>query len=132
MPPPSRQGRGQVQELQAPPRCCLRPPRLRWRRAREDRCAGTGSGVRCIRALVAGVVLLVLESELDYPGLVATAGSLNPLDVLVIGGQGCLQLLLEGVRLHFGLCIYHSTLEIKCLCIDAVLEKNRNRVNITQ
>ncbi len=101
MPPPSRQGWGQVQELQAPPRRCLRPPHLRWRRAREDSCAGTGGGVRCIRALVAGVVLLVLKSALDYPGLVATAGALNHLDVLAIGGQDGLQLQLEGVRLHF-------------------------------
>ncbi len=114
MPQPSRQGWGQVQELQAPPRHCLRPPRLRWRRAREDHCAGTGGGVRCISALVAGVVLLVLESELDYPGLVATAGALNPSDVLVIGGQDSLQLQLKGVRLHFGVCIYHCDLVIKC------------------
>ncbi len=84
---------------------------------REDRCAGTGGDVSGIRALVAGVVLLVLESALDYPanpGLVATAGDLNPRDVLVIGGQDGLQLQLEGVRLHFGVCIYHSSLVIKC------------------
>ncbi len=103
-----------MQELQVPPRRCLRPLRLRWRRAREDRSAGTGGDVRCIRALVAGVVLLVLESALDSPGLVATAGALNPRDVLVIGGQDSLQLQLEGVRLHFGVCIYHRALVIKC------------------
>ncbi len=114
MPSPSRQGWEQVQELQDPPCRRWRPPRLRRRRALEDCCAGTGSGVRGIRALVAGVVLLVLELELDYPGLVATAGTLNPLDVLVIGGQDCLLLQLEGVRLHFGVCIYHSSLVIKC------------------
>ncbi len=129
MPPPSRQGWGQVQELQEPPRLCLRPQLLRWRRAREDRCAATGGGVRGIRALVAGVFLLVLESALDYPGLVATAGALNPLDVLVIGGQDGLQLQLEGVRLHFGVCIYHHTLVIKCSCIDTVLKRNKNRVD---
>ncbi len=129
MPPPSRQGWGQVQELQAPPHRCRRPPRLRWRSTREDRCAGTGGGVSGIRALVAGVVLLVLESALDYPGLVATAGALNPLDVLIIGGQDGLQLQLEGVRLHFGVCIYHRALVIKCWCIDIVLERNRNRVD---
>ncbi len=114
MPPPSRQGWAQVQELQAPPRRCRRPQRLRWRFAREDRCASTGGSVCCICILVAGVVLLVLESALDYPGLVATAGALNPLDVLVIGGQDCLQLQLEGVRLHFGVCIYHCAPVIKC------------------
>ncbi len=114
MPPPFRQGWGQVHELQAPPHRCRPPPRLRWRRSPEDLCAGTGGGVRCIRALGAGVVLLVLESAFDYPGLVATTGSLNPLDVHVIGGQDCLQLQLEGVRLHFGVCIYHCTLVIKC------------------
>ncbi len=118
-----------MQELQAPPRRCLRPPRLRWCRAREDRCAGTGGGVSSIRALVADVVLLVLELALDDPGLVATAGALNPLDVLIIGGQDSLQLQLEGVRLHFGVCIYHSSLVIKCLCIDTVIERNRNRVD---
>ncbi len=46
MPPPSRQGWGQVQELQAPTCRCRRPQRLRWRCAREDCCAGTGSSVR--------------------------------------------------------------------------------------
>ncbi len=40
--------------------------------------------------LVAGVVLLVLESVLDNPSLVATSGALNLLDVLVIRGQDCL------------------------------------------
>jgi hypothetical protein len=61
-------------------------------------CVGVrhaGTCVRCcVCALVAGVVLLVLESALDNPGLVATSGSLSPLDVLVTGGQDCLQLLL--------------------------------------
>ncbi len=39
-------------------------------------------------------VLMVLESALDNLGLGATAGALNPLDVLVIvvGCQDCLQL----------------------------------------
>ncbi len=51
------------------------------------RCAGADAGVRCVSALIACVVLLVLELRLDYPGLVATAGTLNPHDVFVIGGQ---------------------------------------------
>ncbi len=80
-----------MQELQAPPRLFRRPPRRRWRRAQEDSCARTCCGVRCVLSLVAGVVLLVLESALDDPGLVATAGALNPLDVLVIRGQDGLQ-----------------------------------------
>ena len=49
--------------------------------------AGACAGVRCVRALVAGVVLLVLKSAFDDPGLVATAVVLTPLDVLVIGCQ---------------------------------------------
>ncbi len=105
---------------------CLRPQRLRWRCAREDRCAGTGGSVRCIRALVAGVVLLVLESALDYPGLVATSGALNPLDVLVIGGQDGLQLQLEESGF---ILVYAFTITLKCSCIDTVLERNRNRVD---
>ena len=51
-------------------------------------------------------------------GLGATAGALNPLDVLVIGCQDCLQLRLEGVSLHFGIYIpsrsrvYHRALAL--------------------
>ncbi len=48
------------------------------------RRAGAGAGVS---TLIASVLLLVLKLGLDYPGLVATAGTLNPLDVLVLGGQ---------------------------------------------
>ena len=74
-------------------------------------------------------VLVVLESALEDLGLGATAGALNPLDVLVKGCQDGLQLQLEGVRLHFGIYIYHRALVLKCLCIDAVLKRNQNRVN---
>ena len=78
-------------------------------------------------------VQLVLESSLEDLGLGATvgatAGALNPLDFLVKGCQDCLQLRLEGVRLHFGIYIYHRALVLKCLCIDAVLKRNQNRVN---
>ena len=74
-------------------------------------------------------VLLVLESALDDLDLGATAGALNPLDVLVKGCQDGLQLQLEGVRLHFGIYIYHRALVLKCVCIDAVLKWNQNRVN---
>ena len=59
----------------------------------------------------------------------ATAGALNPLYVLVKGCQDGLQLRLEGVRLHFGIYIYHRALVLKCLCIDAVLKRNQSRVD---
>ncbi len=36
---------------------------------------------------------------------------------------------LEGVRLHLGIYIYHRALVLMCLCIDAVLERNRNWVD---
>jgi hypothetical protein len=39
------------------------------------------------------------------PRHIANVPALNPLDVLVIGGQDGLQLQLEGVRLHYGVCI---------------------------
>jgi hypothetical protein len=96
---------------------------------RGRRCGGAA------RVLNAGLVLgrcssvlVVLESALDDLGLGATADALNHLDVLVIlvGCQDCLQLRLEGVRLHFGKYIYHRALVLKCVCIDAVLERNRN------
>ena len=78
-------------------------------------------------------VLLVLESALEDLGhgatVGATDGALNPLDVLVKGCQDGLQLRLEGVRLHFGIYIYHRALVLKCVCIDAVLKWNQNRVN---
>ena len=74
-------------------------------------------------------VLLVLESGLEDLGLGATAGALHPLDVLVKGCQDGLQLQLEGVRLHFGIYIYHRALVLKCVCIDAVLKRNQNRVD---
>ena len=74
-------------------------------------------------------VLLVLKSVLKDLGLGASAGALNPLDVLVKGCQDGLQLQLEGVRLHFGIYIYHRALVLKCVCIDAVLKWNQNRVN---
>jgi hypothetical protein len=72
---------------------------------------------------------LVLELALDDLGLGATTGALNPIDVLIIVCQDCLQLLLEEVRLHFGIHIYHHTLVLECLCIDAVLEWNQKRVD---
>jgi hypothetical protein len=72
--------------------------------------------------------LLPLKIE-DTPRHMANVPALNPLDVLVIGGQDCLQLQVEGVRLHFGIYIYHCSLVLLCLCIDAVLKKNRNNVD---
>ena len=76
-------------------------------------------------------VLLVLESALEDLGLGATAGALNPLDVLVKDCQDGLQLRLEGVRHHFGIYIYHRSLVLKCSCIDAILnlKRNQNRVD---
>ena len=68
-------------------------------------------------------------SALDDTGLVSTAGALILLDVLIIGGQDGLQLLLEGVRLHFGVCIDHRVLVLKYSCIDAVIKSNRNTVD---
>ena len=87
-------------------------------------CSVSGVGVRRTFG-----ILLVLELALDDLGLGATACALNPLDVLVIliGCHDCLRL--EGVRLHLGIYIYHHALVLKCLCIDAVLERNRNWVN---
>ena len=73
--------------------------------------------------------LLTAASARHWGGLAATAGALNPLDVLLIGGQDCLQLRLEGVRLHFGVYNYHRALVLKCSCIDAVLERKQNRVD---
>ncbi len=93
------------------------------RRGGAGAWAGAGVGVS-VGTRVAGVVFLVLESALDDLALVATAGSLNALDVLVIRGQDGLQLLLEGVRLHFGVCIDHCALVLKCSCVDAVIENN--------
>ncbi len=110
-----------------------RPPRRRWgcpppglrrgargrrRRAPGGAGAGAGAGVGVsVGTRVAGVVFLVLESALDDLALAATAGALNALnalDVLVIRGQDGLQLLLEGVRLHLGVCIDHHALVLKC------------------
>ncbi len=52
---------------------------------------------------------MVLKLALDDLGLGAAAGSLNPVDVLIIGGQDGLHLLLEGVRLHL---VYTSTIAL--------------------
>ncbi len=76
---------------------------------------------------------LVFESGLDYLGLGATAGALNPLDVCntsrLSGLLATASLLLEGVRLHLGIYIYHCALVLKFLCIDDVLKRNQNWVN---
>ncbi len=103
----------QQEQLQAPP--------SRLESSSCSACGGSSSysvsGKRCGCAtcvLDACLVLwrcssvMVLKSALDYLGLGASTGALNPLDVLVIGCQDCLQLLLEGNRLHFG--IIKSTL----------------------
>jgi hypothetical protein len=68
----------------------------------------------------------IFELALDYLGFGATAGALNPHDILVIGCQDGLQLLREGVRLHFGVYLHHSALVLMCSWIDAGLERNSN------
>ncbi len=71
------------------------------------RCCGGASVLdSCLVLGLCSSVLLVLESALDCLDLGATTGAQNPLDVLIIGCQDCLQLLLEGVRLHFRIYIY--------------------------
>jgi hypothetical protein len=105
-----------------------RPP---WRSGGRGRCRLRGRSGGLVLGRCSSV-LLVLESALDDLGLGATAGALNPLDVLVIlvGCQDRLQPRLAGVSLHLGLYIYHRALVLKCSFIDAaVLEKNRNRVD---
>ncbi len=78
--------------------------------------------------IVVGPCCGVVESALDDLGLAATA-SASYLDVLVIGCQDGSQLRLEGVSLHFGICIQHRALVFKCQCIDGILGLNRNRVD---
>ncbi len=56
----------------------------------------------------------IFELALDYLGLGATAGALNPHDILVIGCHDGLQLLREGVRLHFGVYLHHSSFVLMC------------------
>jgi hypothetical protein len=55
---------------------------------------------------------LVLELAIDDLGLMANTGALNPMDVLVIGSQDGLQLLLEGVR-HSDVIIFFYLLNKK-------------------
>ncbi len=68
------------------------------------------AGVAAASAASAVGILLVFKLALDDLGLGATAGALNPHDVILIGGQDGLQLLCEGVRLHFGVYSHHSAL----------------------
>ena len=58
-------------------------------------------------------------------GLGATTGAMNPIDVLVIGGQDGLQLLLEGVRLHFGVYIHHCSLVVSWMLVHSCCPQNR-------
>jgi hypothetical protein len=104
-------------------------PRLGWR------CGGAARVLdACLVLGRCSSALLVFESALDDLGLRATAGTLNPLDVLVIlvrlsGLVATASLRFEGVRLHFDIYIYHCALVLQCLCIDAVLIKNQNWVD---
>ena len=61
-------------------------------------------------------ILLVLELALDDLGLGATAGALNPLDVLVIlvGGQDCLQLRVCYLKESGFIWVYTSTFTLSC------------------
>ncbi len=110
----------------------LPPAPFRPRSCPPELGAGGGSspshaGLAAVAGLAASAASasgasLVLELALDHLGLGATAGAHNPLDILVKGCHDGLQLRREGVRLHFGVYIHHSTLVPKCLCIHAVLK----------
>jgi hypothetical protein len=54
-----------------------------------------GSVGGSVLVLLCSGILLVLELALDYLGLGATAGVLNPIDILITGSQDNLQLLLK-------------------------------------
>jgi hypothetical protein len=57
-------------------------------------------------------ILLVLKLALDYFGLGAATGVLNPIDVLIVGCQDGLQLQLEGIW-HSNVIIFFYLLNNK-------------------
>jgi hypothetical protein len=59
-------------------------------------------------------MILVSSWSLNLRLTMATAGALSPIDALKIGGQDRLQLLLEGVRLHFGLNLEYTSTIAPC------------------
>jgi hypothetical protein len=96
---------------------------MRLLRPRPDAAAagGGGGGGGCGGISGVGVrrtfgIHLVLELALDYLGLGATAGALNPLDVLVIlvGCQDCLQLRVCYLKESGFIWVYTSTITLSC------------------
>jgi hypothetical protein len=77
---------------------------------------GGGGGVSGIGVRRTLGILLVLELALDNLGLGATAGALNPLDVLVIlvGCQDCLQLLVCCLKESGFIWVDISTITLSC------------------
>ncbi len=87
---------------------------------RGGRGGGGGGGAGCcvisVGVLRKFCILLVLEFALDYLGLGATAGALNPLDVLVtlVGCQDCLQLRVCYLKESGSIWVYTSTITLSC------------------
>ncbi len=78
--------------------------------------SGAGAGVSGVGVRRTFGILLVLELALDDLGLGATAGALNPLDVLVIlvGCQDCLQLPVCDLKESGFIWVYTSTITLSC------------------
>ncbi len=86
-------------------------PRRGWR------CGGAARVLdACLVLGHCSSVLLVLESALDNLGLGATAGPLNPLDVLVIlvGCQDCLHLRVCDLKESGFIWVNTSTIALSC------------------
>ncbi len=84
---------------------------------RGRRCGGAARVLdACLVLGRCSSVLLVFESALDNLGLGATAGALNPLDVLVIlvGCEDCLQLRVCDLNESGFIWVYTSTIALSC------------------
>ncbi len=79
------------------------------------------AGVSGVRALVAGVVLLVLDLALDNPGLVVTAGALNPIDVLVVGHRVVRTACNCYLKESGFIVVYASTIVLSCPSARALM-----------